>query len=332
VRTTSVRLAALSPSVSGGWWTRLPVLQLAVLLAAWAIGVVTIPAFGDWQSTRLLLVLAAVLGLASVGQTFLILCGGFDLSVPGFIVAGALLVSSIGEQWGLSILEALLVALAAAALLGGLGGYVCHRFSINPLVVTLAIGTIALGLVQAAGAISSAAGAPNEIAVFASPTSQTFGINLPPVVASWLVVGVVASLFLHRTIAGRRLLATGANLHSAENSLINTRRVWIAAFAFSAICSVIAGLAVAGFGGGIDVTSGDPYLFLSVVSVLIGGTIFGGPGDYFRTMVGALLVTVVNAELLAYGLGPDVQQMLFGALMILAVSAYGRQRRIRDRI
>jgi ribose transport system permease protein len=187
-------------------------------------------------------------------------------------------------------------------------------------------------LVQAAGAISSAAGAPNEIAVFASPTSQTFGINLPPVVASWLVVGVVASLFLHRTIAGRRLLATGANLHSAENSLINTRRVWIAAFAFSAICSVIAGLAVAGFGGGIDVTSGDPYLFLSVVSVLIGGTIFGGPGDYFRTMVGALLVTVVNAELLAYGLGPDVQQMLFGALMILAVSAYGRQRRIRDRI
>jgi ribose transport system permease protein len=187
-------------------------------------------------------------------------------------------------------------------------------------------------LVQAAGGVSGTAGASDEAISFASPTSQTFGINLPPVVFIWLLVGIVATMFIHRTVAGRRVLATGANLRSAENSLINTRRVWVGAFIFSAVASVFAGLAVSGFGGGINVTSGDPYLFTSVVAVLVGGTIFGGPGDYLRTMVGALLVTVVNAELLAYGLGSDVQQILFGVLIILAVSAYGRQRRIRDRV
>jgi ribose transport system permease protein len=326
MRTASMRAAAVSPSLSR-WRTRLPVVQLMVLLGVWTVGALTIPDFADWPSLRLLLILASVLG-----QTFLILCGGFDMSVPGFIVAGALMVTLVRDLWGLNFLEALSIALAGAALLGALGGYVCHRFSINPLVVTLAIGAIALGLVQAAGGVSGTAGASDEAISFASPTSQTFGINLPPVVFTWLLVGILATMFIHRTVAGRRVLATGANLRSAENSLINTRRVWVGAFIFSAVASVFAGLAVSGFGGGINVTSGDPYLFTSVVAVLVGGTIFGGPGDYLRTMVGALLVTVVNAELLAYGLGSDVQQILFGVLIILAVSAYGRQRRIRDRV
>lgn len=312
--------------------SRLPLVQVAILIAVWAFGALTINGFGAWPSVKLVLVLAALLGLASIGQTLLILMGGFDLSVPGFIVAGALTVTVVREAWGLAFLTAFVLAIAVAAVLGGLGGYLCHRFSINPLIVTLAIGTIALGLAQVVSGPAASAGAPPAAVAFASPASKTLGVDVPPVILAWIVVGLLANAFLHRTVWGRHLLATGANLPAAEYTLIPTRRVWVVTFAFSAVCSVLAGLAVAGFGGAINVGSGTPYLFLSVVAVLVGGTIFGGPGDYARTMVGALLVTVVNVVLVAKGAGSAQQQILMGIMIIVAVTAYGRARGVRDQV
>ena len=90
--------------------------------------------------------LASLAGLASVGQTLLILMGGFDLSISGFIVASALVVSVLKEKWNVPFVVAILIAVVAAAILGGLAGQICHRYQIQPLIVTLAMGTIALGL------------------------------------------------------------------------------------------------------------------------------------------------------------------------------------------
>jgi len=146
------------------------------------------------------------------------------------------------------------------------------------------------------------------------------------------VVAILMAIFLHRTVAGRRLLGTGANLGGAEFSLISTRRVWTLAFVFSAVASALVGLLVAGFGGSVTTDSGDPYLFLSVITVLVGGTVFGGPGDYTRTVVGALFVTVVNIVLVGHGATAADQQIIYGVAMMLAVSLYSRERRLRDRV
>jgi ribose transport system permease protein len=146
------------------------------------------------------------------------------------------------------------------------------------------------------------------------------------------VVAILMALFLHRTVLGRKLYATGANQRGAEYALIRTRRVWTAAFVFSAIVSAFVGLFVAGFGGAITTESGDPYLFQSVVAVIVGGTVFGGPGDYTRTVVGALFLTVVNVVLVGHGASAADQQMIYGAAILVAVSLYSRERRLRDRI
>jgi ribose transport system permease protein len=87
---------------------------------------------------------------------------------------------------------------------------------------------------------------PAWLARLASPGSDTLGVDVPPMVAIWALVAVLMGLFLHRTVAGRRIFATGANPGAAEHALINTRRVWTAAFAFSAIASVFVGLLVGG--------------------------------------------------------------------------------------
>ena len=87
-----------------------------------------------------------------------------------------------------------------------------------------------------------------------------------------------------------------------------------------------------GFSGSIDSTVGDPYLFQSVVAVIVGGTVFGGPGDYTRTVVGALFITVVNVVAVGHGANAADQSIIYGVAILLAVTLYGRERRLRDRI
>src|SRR6202035_4105105 len=131
----------------GAVQARFPAAQVVALIVIFIYGVITLPGLGAWTSIRSILVLAALVGLASGGQTLLILIGGFDLGVSGFIVAGALTVTALRVKYNIPFGVALLLAVVGSAILGGLAGYICHRFAINPLVVTLAMGTIAVGVV-----------------------------------------------------------------------------------------------------------------------------------------------------------------------------------------
>jgi ribose transport system permease protein len=322
-----------------GFWPRLaelqvrfPLLQLVALAAVYAYCAADL-GFTNWSSVKQVLVIASLAGLASVGQTLLILMGGFDLSIAGFIVASALVVTVLKDKWHLSFVVALLISVVIAGLLGALAGQICHRFQIQPLIVTLAMGTIALGLIQVQTGGSFSGTAPDWLQHLTSPGTETFGvIDIPPPVAIWIVVTILMAIFIHRTAAGRRLLATGANPRGAEYSLIRTRRVWTLAFAFSGICSALVALLVGGFAGSVDGSIGDPYLFASVVAVIVGGTVFGGPGDYTRTVIGALFLAFVNEALVGNNQGADVQNMVYGAAILVAVALYGRERRLRDRI
>jgi ribose transport system permease protein len=313
--------------------TRFPILQLVATIAVFAFGAATLSGFASEQSIKLMLVLASLAGIAALGQTLLILMGGFDLSISGIAVGAALIVTQVRADWGIGFGLALLIALAGAALFGALAAQICHRLSIQPLIVTLATGAIFLGLVQTQTPVGIfGAESPGWLIDLTAPASDTFGIGIPPLVAIWAVCAIAMSIFLHRTVAGRKVMATGANPRAAEYSLISTRRVWTLAFVFSAVVSVFLGLAIAGFGGSITTTSGSPYLFLSVVVVILGGTTFGGPGDYARTVMGALFVTVVNLVLVGHGATQADQQIVLGVAMLLVMTAYGRQRRIRDRV
>ena len=173
--------------------------------------------------------LSALTGLAATGQTLLVLMGGFDLSVASFIVAGALLSTQLRQNYHVPFGVGVFAAVAGAAAFGAMAGQICHRFEINPLIVTLAIGTIAVGLVVVitSGGDTYAAGgsAPLWLSTLTSPATTTLGLNIPPLVVIWVAVMLLMAAFLfHRTVLGRELLATGANPTAAEYSLIRTRR------------------------------------------------------------------------------------------------------------
>ncbi|MBX5442053.1 MAG: ABC transporter permease [Solirubrobacteraceae bacterium] len=311
---------------------RFPLIQVVALVIVFVFGMITLPGLGSWVSIRSILVLAALIGLASCGQTLLILMGGFDLSVSGFIVAGGLMVTAVAQKYQWDFGWALLLTLLGAAILGGFAGYICHRFRINPLVVTLAMGSIAIGLVKVEIGEQANGYPPEWMTELAMPVTKTFGIGIPPSVAIWVLVIVLFALFLHRTRWGRALFATGANPRAADNALVNTRRVWMVAFAFSAVASCLVGILIGGFAGQVVDTGGDAYLFQSVVAVIVGGTIFGGPGDYTRTAVGALFITVLITVLIGHGASKAVEFIVYGGIILVAVAIYGRERRLRDRV
>ena len=316
----------------GAVQARFPVAQVVALIVVFFYGVITLPGLGAWTSIRSILVLAALVGLASGGQTLLILIGGFDLGVSGFIVAGALTVTALRSAYHLSFGVALLLAIVGAGVLGGAAGYICHRFAINPLVVTLAMGTLAIGIVAVLNGGLVNGNSPQWLSDLAEPATRTFGLSVPPSIVIWAVVLVLFAILLHRTRLGRSLLATGANSRAADYALVSTRRVWTATFAFSAIASALVGLLIGGFAGTISDGLGDPYLFQSVVAVIVGGTVFGGPGDYTRTCVGALFLTVLTTVLVGHGASPAVEEIVYGLIILAAIAVYGRQRRLRDRL
>jgi len=316
----------------GAVQARFPVAQVVALIVIFIYGAITLPGLGSWTAIRSILVLAALVGLASGGQTLLILIGGFDLGVSGFIVAGALTVTALRSAYHLSFGVALLLAIVGSGLLGGAAGYICHRFAINPLVVTLAMGTLAIGIVAVLNGGLVNGNSPPWLSDLAEPATRTFGLSIPPSIVIWAVVLVLFAILLHRTRLGRSLLATGANSRAADYALIRTRRVWTTTFAFSAIASALVGLLIGGFAGTISDGLGDPYLFQSVVAVIVGGTVFGGPGDYTRTCVGALFLTVLTTVLVGHGASPAVEEIVYGLIILAAIAVYGRQRRLRDRL
>jgi ribose transport system permease protein len=94
----------------------------------------------------------------------------------------------------------------------------------------------------------------------------------------------------------------------------------------------MAGVMLAGFSTGGDTNVGNNYLFPGLAAVIVGGTMMGGRGDYLRTCLGALIVTALNFVISVLNLGSAVQQIFFGALILLTVALYGRERRLRDRV
>ena len=310
-----------------------PILQIVVLVVLFFYGKATITGFaGNAAAFNSLLVLAALLGLAAAGQTFVIILQGLDLSVPGFIVGGAVLISELCGAHGWPFVPALILAVVLAGLLGGTSGWICQRYRVQPLIVTLGMSSLVLGISLVATGGKLTGSAPEFMSTVSSPTGTTFGLEVPPVVIIWVIVTLILAFVLYRTPLGRRIYATGANPRAAGIARVPVAKVWTGVFAFSAICSALVGILLAGFAGA-DQTIGDPYLFTGLTAVIVGGVTFGGAhGDYTHTAIGALILIVLQSILIGHGVETAEQQIIYGVLILLVVAGYGRDRRVQDRI
>ncbi|MGP3534872.1 ABC transporter permease [Microbacterium sp. RD1] len=315
------------------WARSLPLVQIGVVVAAWVATLVLIPGIGRVTGVYSLLILAAFLGIAAAGQTLVVLIGGIDLSVPAVIGASNLLCALwLGQGWPFWVVVAVIAVLSAGV--GAANGYLSERFQLPPLVVTIAVGSIAIGLALVATGGGNVIGSlPDWLARFSSPLGTVGPIPLPPVLLLWalLIGGITVVLVWTRT--GLRLYATGASARAARLARVPVRAVWVGTFVASACSSALLGIVLLGFGGAGQPDVGDPYLFTSLAAVLVGGTsLLGGRGDYLRTVLGALIIQLLSILLVGFGLGAAAQQMVTGVIIFAAVAVYGRESRVRDRV
>jgi ribose transport system permease protein len=310
-----------------------PVVQVAVVVAIFTFGSVTLDGFDSLTSVKSMLLLSAFLGLAALGQTILVLLGHLDLSVPGFIGFGNILVAVLFGQQHWSFLLTMAVIIAGAALMGAVSGFICHRLNVESIVVTLGMNFIMLGIIGVIAANGITGSGPEWLTRFATVTNSTFGVGIPPLIIFWVIIAAIAGFLLRRTVLGRRVYLTGSNPRAAKLVLVRTGWVVVGAFVVSAVGAAVTGVLLSGFSGSGDVGVGTPYLFTSLAAVIVGGTsTVGARGDYWRTVIGALMLTVLNTVLLAKGSSSAEQQILFGFIILIAVLAYGRESHLRDRI
>ena len=313
---------------------RYPLMQAVALIALFVYGSATLSGFSSLISIKTMLILASLLGIAATGQTIVVLLGGLDLSVPGFIAIGNLLIAQLvaGDHWPFGVAMGVIALIAIAG--GAVTGFICSRLQANPLIVTLGVSSIAVGSAVVATSQSSTAGVlPGWLSGLSSPIGKTFGLGIPPIVLIWALIAIAAGLFLHWTKTGRRTYAAGSNPLAARLALVPVVRLWMLAFAISALSGAVAGVLLAGFSGTGDASVGNPYLFSGLAAVIVGGTsIIGARGDYWRTLLGALLLTELATILVGHGFSNADQEVLDGIVILLVVPAYGRDRRARDRI
>jgi ribose transport system permease protein len=311
---------------------------LMVLITMFTVGSIFIEGFSSGQNIKSMLLFAAFLGLACVGQTLVALLGGLDLSIPFVIGASnVFLLYLIGL--GMYSWVAILIVLLLGALIGWLNGMLSYRLQGQALILTLGVGFAVSGLTQIVTSIGSAfAGnvfgvVPNWLKNLAAMNGTTFGLSIPPVILIWAVVAIVLIYGMKNTVYGRYLYAVGGNRTSAARLSISERRYWVIAYMVSGTVAALTGVLLLGWSGGGFIGVGQPYLFMTLAAVVMGGTsLLGGQGGYGFTVIGVLVLQVLTSFLVGMGLKFEWQQFIFGLLILPMVALYARSPHIRTQI
>ena len=255
-------------------------------------------------------------------QTLAMLTGGIDLSVgavasmSGFLVAT--MVNGPGVPAGIAI------ALLAAAFAGLITGIGVGVFRVHPLIMTLAMSLVVLGLanIWQIQMVQTGAGVPEALRWIGS---DSFVWILPNSLFVFMPLAALTLIGLRRTGYGRLLFAVGDNPVAARLAGARSWQVLIVLYVISALMAAIAGLLYSGLINVASVTLVDSAVLPSVAAAVIGGTsILGGRGGYGGTIVGALILTVVSSLLSSLGYPEAVRQVLFGSIIIVVAAAYTR--------
>ncbi|MCB8876656.1 ABC transporter permease [Acidisoma silvae] len=290
------------------------------------IGELVRPGFASPSGIRAILVVASFVGIVAAGQTFVILIGGIDLSVPWVLNAGAILMvtSSLGHD--ARAIPALALTLGMGAAVGALNGAGVALLGIPAVVMTLAMNGIMQGLTLglSGGMTCTSCGAYAPPVVQAAVHHSFLG--LPIVLWIWIAIIIVVSFLLAMTRFGRMTYTVGNNARASHLAGIHVSGVTIVLYALSGFFSALAGIMLVGFGGQAALGMGDPYLFQSIAAVVIGGVyILGGRGHYLGSVAGAISLTVLVSVLLAFNMPDYGRSIVYGVVILALLLLYGRE-------
>jgi ribose transport system permease protein len=327
-----VSSVAGTPDARNQWltvaaWRRLfrdrPLIPLIGLLAVLVLASeLARPGIVSPQWVGVILRAAVPLAILAACQVLTMLTGGIDLSVGAVAsMAGFVLATLVG---GPGLAAGIAVALLVAALAGLFTGIGVGVFRVHPLIMTLGMSLVVLGLanVWQLVMVQTGAGVPEGLRTLGT---GTFLDMLPYSLLVFVPVAAIILVGLRRTGYGRLLYAIGDNPIAARLSGARSWQVLVVLYIISAVLAAVAGFLISGLTNVASVTLADSYVLPSVAAAVIGGTsILGGRGGYAGAIVGALILTVLTSLLSSLGLPEAVRQVLFGSIIVIVAAAYTR--------
>ncbi|MFU8850121.1 ABC transporter permease [Micromonospora sp. SL1-18] len=293
---------------------------LATLLVLVVIGILTRPdLYGNaswvWGNTLTILKLASVVGVVTVGMTFVIIGGGIDLSVGAIVaVAGVWSTTVATQSYGAGgmIFSALTVGLGV----GVVNGLLISYGRLVPFIATLAM------MVAARGLAAEISGKQTQVSnnTFINDIASTNLLGIPLLV--YILAAVVAAgwVLLNRTTFGRRTVAVGGNPEAARLAGINVRRHTLLLYALSGLCCGIAAIMLTAQATSAQAAMANLYELDAIAAAIIGGTLLsGGRGTIVGSLLGVVIFSTITNLFAINGLSPEAQNMVKGGIIVAAV-------------
>jgi ribose transport system permease protein len=258
----------------------------------------------------------AMIGIMAVGTTFVLSAAEIDLSF-GSIVALSAIVTALTLKVTDNIFLGVLAGLGAGTIVGFINGFFVGYIKIPSFLVTLGMTGIVAGVSRN---ITSLRSVPidNDAFAFIFGNGNIFNISI---LLIWLIIiTIIGAVLLNKTTFGREVLATGGNMLSAIYSGIKVNKIKMQVLVLNGVLAAFAGILYAGRLEGARYTLGENDLMMVIAAVIIGCTsLFGGKGRILGSVIGALLMGMINNGLLLMALSVDHQMILRGIIIILAV-------------
>jgi ribose transport system permease protein len=300
-----------------------PLLVLGVVLVALVVATGIIePRYLSFGGLRNTVLLAAPLGILAGAQTILMLTGGIDLSV-GMVATAAAYVAANQSPRGAGV--AIALGLGVGLVAGAINGVGVGVFRVNPLIMTLAMSAILLGLFTALSFTVLQGSTTVGEFIETLGGGSFLGNRIPYNALVWAVISVAIIYGLRRTGLGRLLYAVGDNPIAVRLAGVRIWQVQIAAYILAGLLAALAGILLAGRTGAVDLQLAVSFLLPSVAAAVIGGTsIFGGVGSYSGTILGALILGVLATMLTFLNAGQAIQQIVYGLIVLGLAWLYAR--------
>ncbi|MGR6321464.1 ABC transporter permease [Micromonospora soli] len=293
---------------------------LATLVVLVVIGILTRPdLYGNaswvWGNTLTILKLASVVGVVTVGMTFVIIGGGIDLSVGAIVALAGVWSTTVATQSygaGGMIFSALVVGLAV----GVVNGLLISYGRLVPFIATLAMMVAARGL--AAEISDKQTQVSNN--QFINGIASTNVLGIPLLVYILAAVVIAGWVLLNRTTFGRRTVAVGGNPEAARLAGINVRRHTLLLYALSGLCCGIAAVMLTAQATSAQAAMANLYELDAIAAAIIGGTLLsGGRGTIIGSLLGVVIFSTITNLFAINGLSTEAQNMVKGGIIVAAV-------------
>jgi ribose transport system permease protein len=297
---------------------------LLVIVIFIAVMSVLSPVFFSVANFRNLFIQSTILAVLALGQTFVIMTRGIDLSIGGVMALSSAVGMGLALHAGLPGPVAILVALGIGGIIGLVNGFSVTTLGITPLITTLATLSIARGATFAYTNGSNITPVPDIMVAFGR--GEVFG--LPYSVILLILLAVLFQFVLSRTVFGRSVYATGGNEVASRLAGIPTSRIIMITYVICGLTAAIAGLILTGRLESAGPRAGVGIELTVIAACVIGGTsLFGGTGSIVGTLLGVVLISLVSNAINLLGVPPAWDDLVKGLVIFLAalVDVYRRK-------